>query len=77
MLHSVCVHRRHLRLDSLRTLVLADNQFTRIQLCTDDNGEVSGTEDDEPERVREFEFSYFAQMIKKPFFRHPKQQNQG
>lgn len=52
MLHSVCVHRRHLRLDSLRTLVLADNQFTRIQLCTDDNGEVSGTEDDEPERVR-------------------------
>lgn len=54
MLHSVCVHRRHLRLDSLRTLVLADNQFTRIQLCTDDNGEVSGTEDDEPERVRNF-----------------------
>lgn len=34
--------------------MLADNQFTRIQLCTDDNGEVSGTEDDEPERVRNF-----------------------
>ncbi|XP_066246944.1 leucine-rich repeat serine/threonine-protein kinase 1 isoform X1 [Euwallacea similis] len=51
VLHSVCVHRRHLRLDNLRTLVLADNQFGRIQLCTDDNGEVSGTEDDEPERT--------------------------
>ncbi|ENN73440.1 hypothetical protein YQE_09937, partial [Dendroctonus ponderosae] len=43
--------RRHLRLDNLRTLILADNQFNRIQLSTDDNGDISGTDDEEPERV--------------------------
>lgn len=36
VLKSVCCHRRHLRLESLRTLVLADNLLTRIQLSTDD-----------------------------------------
>lgn len=36
VLKSVCCHRRHLRLDSLRTLILADNLLTRIQLSTDD-----------------------------------------
>uniref|UniRef100_A0A182VV89 non-specific serine/threonine protein kinase n=1 Tax=Anopheles minimus TaxID=112268 RepID=A0A182VV89_9DIPT len=36
VLKSVCCHRRHLRLESLRTLVLADNSLTRIQLSTDD-----------------------------------------
>ncbi|XP_019766471.2 leucine-rich repeat serine/threonine-protein kinase 1 isoform X4 [Dendroctonus ponderosae] len=50
VLHSVCIHRRHLRLDNLRTLILADNQFNRIQLSTDDNGDISGTDDEEPER---------------------------
>ncbi|KAJ8942684.1 hypothetical protein NQ314_010008 [Rhamnusium bicolor] len=50
VLHSVCSHRRHLRLDNLRTLILADNQLTRIQLATDDDGDVSSTEDDELER---------------------------
>lgn len=51
VLHSVCSHRRHLRLDNLRTLILADNRLTRIQLSTDDDGDVSSTEDDELERV--------------------------
>lgn len=36
VLKSVCRHRRHLRLESLRTLILADNCLTRIQLSTDD-----------------------------------------
>ncbi|XP_054091980.1 leucine-rich repeat serine/threonine-protein kinase 1 isoform X2 [Zeugodacus cucurbitae] len=36
VLKSVCQHRRHLRLESLRTLILADNLLTRIQLSTDD-----------------------------------------
>lgn len=51
VLHCVCSHRRHLRLDNLRTLILADNQLTRIQLATDDDGDVSSTEDEEIERV--------------------------
>ncbi|KAG8224988.1 hypothetical protein J437_LFUL005999, partial [Ladona fulva] len=38
ILNAVCVHRRHLRLDNLRTLILADNMLTRIQLSTDDDG---------------------------------------
>ncbi|XP_030762504.1 leucine-rich repeat serine/threonine-protein kinase 1 isoform X2 [Sitophilus oryzae] len=50
VLHSVCVHRRHLRLDNLRTLILADNRLSRIQLSTDDDGDISSTEDDETER---------------------------
>ncbi|XP_019848391.2 leucine-rich repeat serine/threonine-protein kinase 1 isoform X2 [Bactrocera dorsalis] len=36
VLKSVCQHRRHLKLESLRTLILADNLLTRIQLSTDD-----------------------------------------
>lgn len=36
VLKSVCRHRRHLRLESLRTLILADNLLNRIQLSTDD-----------------------------------------
>lgn len=52
ILHSVCTHRRHLRLDNLRTLILADNQFNRIQLATDDDGDISScTEDEELEKV--------------------------
>lgn len=52
MLHSVCSHRRHLRLDNLRTLILADNSLLRIQLATDDDGgDVMNTEGDEPEHV--------------------------
>lgn len=47
----MCSHRRHLRLDNLRTLVLADNHLSRIQLATDDDGDFSNNEDDESERV--------------------------
>ncbi|KAJ8980099.1 hypothetical protein NQ317_008560 [Molorchus minor] len=50
VLHSVCCHRRHLRLDNLRTLILTGNRLTRIQLTTDDDGDVNTTEDDEIER---------------------------
>lgn len=51
VLHSVCSHRRHLKLDSLRTLILADNQLSRIQLTTDDDGDVSAVEEEDLERV--------------------------
>lgn len=44
VLKSVCIHRKHLRLESLRTLILADNLLTRIQLTTDD---VTFTDDEE------------------------------
>lgn len=47
IMHCVCSHRRHLRLDNLRTLILGDNSLSRIQLATDDDGE----EDDGMERV--------------------------
>ncbi|XP_050296551.1 leucine-rich repeat serine/threonine-protein kinase 1 isoform X5 [Anthonomus grandis grandis] len=50
ILHSVCVHRRHLRLDNLRTLILADNQLNRIQLSTDDNGDISSADDDDSDK---------------------------
>ncbi|KAK7861679.1 hypothetical protein R5R35_005355 [Gryllus longicercus] len=49
ILASLCVHRRHLRLDSLRTLVLADNKLSRLQLSTDDDGASSVSEDDDNE----------------------------
>lgn len=46
ILNSLCVHRRHLRLDNLRTLILADNKITRIQLATDDDGYSSQDSED-------------------------------
>ncbi|KAL1122208.1 hypothetical protein AAG570_003613 [Ranatra chinensis] len=46
ILNSVCLHRRHLRLDNLRTLLLADNAISRIQLSTDDDGLTSVENDD-------------------------------
>ncbi|KAL3278816.1 hypothetical protein HHI36_016337 [Cryptolaemus montrouzieri] len=46
VLHSVCSHRRHLRLDNLRTLLIANNQLTRIQLTTDDDGDMLNEEED-------------------------------
>lgn len=52
VLHSVCTHRRHLKLDNLRTLILANNQLIRIQLTTDDDGDnISATDDEDSERV--------------------------
>ncbi|XP_063218267.1 leucine-rich repeat serine/threonine-protein kinase 1 isoform X2 [Bacillus rossius redtenbacheri] len=35
ILNCVCTHRRHLRLDNLRTLVLADNDLPRVLLALD------------------------------------------
>ncbi|KAF6207493.1 hypothetical protein GE061_015939 [Apolygus lucorum] len=49
ILNSVCTHRRHLRLDNLRTLILADNCLTRIQLTTDDDGLTASEEDHDSE----------------------------
>jgi hypothetical protein len=48
----VCLHRRHLRLDNLRTLVLADNNLARIQLSTDDDGASSVSEEEDSDWVR-------------------------
>lgn len=48
VLHSLCPHRRHLKLDSLRTLIVADNCLERIQLSTDEDL----PEDDDSEWVR-------------------------
>lgn len=47
ILNMVCSHRRHLRLDNLRTLVLADNNLARIQLSTDDDGASSFSEEED------------------------------
>lgn len=52
VLHSVCTHRRHLRLDNLRTLILANNHLIRIQLTTDDDGANCVTDDEDSDRVR-------------------------
>ncbi|XP_072941247.1 leucine-rich repeat serine/threonine-protein kinase 1 [Epargyreus clarus] len=38
LLSAACPARRHLTLDGLRTLILANNLLTRIQLTTDDDG---------------------------------------
>lgn len=51
ILNIVCSHRRHLRLDNLRTLVLADNNLARIQLSTDDDGGSSISEEEETDWV--------------------------
>ncbi|KAK3921714.1 Leucine-rich repeat serine/threonine-protein kinase 1 [Frankliniella fusca] len=51
ILDCVCVHRRHLRLDNMRTLILADNRVTRIQLTTDDDGAGGGAVPDDDEVV--------------------------
>ncbi|KAG4071917.1 hypothetical protein HA402_006078 [Bradysia odoriphaga] len=46
VLKSVCQHRKHLRLESLRTLILSDNSLSRIQLTTDDI-ELTDTEEND------------------------------
>ncbi|XP_050524105.1 leucine-rich repeat serine/threonine-protein kinase 1 isoform X2 [Daktulosphaira vitifoliae] len=45
ILNKVCSHRRHLRLENLRTLMLADNCLKRIQLSTDDDGNFTNSND--------------------------------
>lgn len=64
VLHSVCSHRRHLRLDSLRTLILANNQLPRIQLTTDDDGDASNFEEEDMERVSVKQSSFWL-ILKK------------
>ncbi|XP_046975207.1 leucine-rich repeat serine/threonine-protein kinase 1 [Vanessa cardui] len=44
LLSAACAARRHLRLEGLRTLILANNMLTRIQLTTDDDGLVPAVE---------------------------------
>ncbi|CAB0014704.1 unnamed protein product [Nesidiocoris tenuis] len=57
ILNSVCTHRRHLRLDNLRTLILADNSLTRIQLTTDDDGITSSEDEHDAEWVGYYLFN--------------------
>lgn len=47
VLMSVCAHRRHLRLENLRTLVLSNNQLARIQLTSVDDEEWPFTEEEQ------------------------------
>lgn len=44
---NLCCHKKHLRLESLKTLILADNALTKIQLSTDDITTFSETEETE------------------------------
>lgn len=44
---NLCCHKKHLRLEFLKTLILADNLLTTIQLSTDDITTFSETEDTE------------------------------
>ncbi|XP_066583862.1 leucine-rich repeat serine/threonine-protein kinase 1 [Prorops nasuta] len=46
VLLSVCMHRRHLRLENLRTLILANNLISRIQLTSMDDGEMPSLEEE-------------------------------
>ncbi|KAK7078389.1 hypothetical protein SK128_010660, partial [Halocaridina rubra] len=50
----LCIHRRHIRLESLRTLILADNQLTRLCLYLDDNefSLVNEVDENDPSPVR-------------------------
>ncbi|XP_034942841.1 leucine-rich repeat serine/threonine-protein kinase 1 [Chelonus insularis] len=57
VLMSVCTHRRHLRLENLRTLVLANNLLTRIQLTSVDDGESSSFEEENIDRDTKITYS--------------------
>lgn len=57
VLMSVCTHRRHLRLENLRTLVLANNLLTRIQLTSVDDGELPNLEEENVDRDTKIAFS--------------------
>ncbi|CAH0599523.1 unnamed protein product [Chrysodeixis includens] len=46
LMSAACPARRHLRLEGLRTLILANNLLTRIQLTTDDDGYASAAQED-------------------------------
>lgn len=57
VLMSVCTHRRHLRLENLRTLVLANNSLTRIQLTSIDDGESPHLEEESIDRDTKITYS--------------------
>ncbi|XP_057330472.1 leucine-rich repeat serine/threonine-protein kinase 1 [Microplitis mediator] len=57
VLMSVCTHRRHLRLENLRTLVLANNLLTRIQLTSVDDGESPNVEEESIDRDTKIAYS--------------------
>ncbi|KAH0560147.1 leucine-rich repeat serine/threonine-protein kinase 1 [Cotesia glomerata] len=57
VLMSVCTHRRHLRLENLRTLVLANNSLTRIQLTSVDDGESPNVEEESIDRDTKIAYS--------------------
>ncbi|XP_012258936.2 leucine-rich repeat serine/threonine-protein kinase 1 [Athalia rosae] len=57
VLMSVCTHRRHLRLENLRTLVLANNLLTRIQLTSIDDGEPPNFEEDSVDKDTKMTYS--------------------
>jgi len=67
ILNVVCSHRRHLRLDNLRTLVLADNNLSRIQLSTDDDGASSVSEEEECEWVS-YVLNYLVPVTEWPLY---------
>ncbi|XP_052745709.1 leucine-rich repeat serine/threonine-protein kinase 1 isoform X2 [Bicyclus anynana] len=54
LLSAACPARRHLRLEGLRTLILANNMLSRIQLTTDDDGLVPASEPDGDENDDEW-----------------------
>ncbi|KAJ8705805.1 hypothetical protein PYW08_012851 [Mythimna loreyi] len=54
LLSAACAARRHLRLEGLRTLILANNLLTRIQLTTDDDGLSSASQDENNEEDDEW-----------------------
>lgn len=54
---SICAHRRHHRLDNLRTLILADNSFDRLILSIDDDLVGLTSDDDESQESSEISTS--------------------
>lgn len=57
VLMSVCTHRRHLRLENLRTLILANNLLSRIQLTSIDDGEMPNLEEENIDRDTRITYS--------------------
>lgn len=57
VLMSVCTHRRHLRLENLRTLILANNSLNRIQLTSIDDGELPCLEEENIDKDTKITYS--------------------
>lgn len=64
VLMSVCSHRRHLKLENLRTLVVANNYLTRIQLTSiDDSDQPCADEDSSQHRDNSSSTSSFKHYL--------------